>query len=325
MKVSAAACDLEAAVQSQKENTSMGVDHSNAFVTLTFDGLISMCINRSVEPNRCELGMVHVQDHSRQLTITRINRGGVEEAAYPTFDLNDNSNVVIRTEHPIVPGVSIFRDDGFNRHADRGDPEDFRWIMDLQGSEFHGPNLTLDRQRGHVCHPKLVIYDGVFYTHSKTPHRYFRHPREGNPVNTGFADLGKIADKVGADIVADPTRGKVIVEITGATPDHIELQSDGLLTRYRIDVSNLCRPLCPDISDFPHYYSVASDRTGVEFDIYPEIQPYTPGFKKQVKDFLLEKTGFDIEVPKELEKLLSNGPPEVCSVASFGLSDTIPQ
>lgn len=303
----------------------MGLDHSKAFVRLTFDGIITLCINKRAEPDRCELGMVATRDHQRRLTITRIRPNGVEEQAYPPFELNNENRVVIETENSITPGVTTFEPGTFNRLADEGDPEDFRWIMDLQGPEFHEDNLSLRRESDRLCRPKIIIHHGVFYTHSKTPHRYFRYPREGNPINTGSIDIGKIADKVGADIVADPVLGKVIVQITGKTPNPIELVSDGLKTRYRIDIGNLCRTGCVQVSDFPEYYSVASDRDGVEFDIYPQIPTGAPGFTKPLRDFIRDKTGFDIPLPAHFERFRANGPPEVCSVGGFGRTNTIPE
>lgn len=307
----------------------MGLDHSNAFVRVTFDGLIAFCINERADPNSCEMGMVHVENHKRLLVVIRINPNGTEEVHEGPFELDSDNDIFIVTEKATNPGAHVFEPDllasGFDRLGDKGDPEDFRWVMDLQGPLLHEENLTLNREdEKYKCRPRIFISDGIFYTHSKTPHKYFRFPREGNPTGTGVVRMGKLADKVGADIVCDPLEGIVTVKI--GEKKNIELKSDGLQTRYRIDVTNLCDPKvpkCPATSDFTHYYDVASDIDGIEFDLQYEKVKGTPGNPKPLSDFLKEK-GFNGPLPAGFEELGSNGPPQVCNVGFFGKTNTIP-
>ena len=141
---------------------------------------------------------------------------------------------------------------------------------------------------------------------------------------TGIIPLGKLADKLGADIVCDPLRGRVSLKI--GEEDPIELGSDGLHTRYRIDVTNLCDPKlpkCPATSDFTHYYTVASDIDNIEFDLHYEKPQATPGNTKTLAKFL-EEQGFKGALPLGFELLGSNGPPQVCNVGFFGQTNTIP-
>ena len=44
----------------------MGLDHSNAFVRLIFDGLIGFCFCRRGDYD-CQMGMVQAPDHTRRL------------------------------------------------------------------------------------------------------------------------------------------------------------------------------------------------------------------------------------------------------------------
>jgi hypothetical protein len=313
--------------KSGRRKQSMGLDHSNAFVRLTFDGLITFCLNRRAEPDSCEMGMVHVADHKRRLVVTRIKPNGVEELAYGPFDLNNDNEVSIDTENPTEPGVRIFKADSdnylFNRIADSGDPEDFRWVLDLQGELLHGGALTLRRNSDEYrCRPRIFIRHGIFYTHSKTPQQYFRYPLTGQ---TGIVRLGKLADKVGADIVCDPIRGNVTVEVKNKQTFNLPAD-DGLKTRYRIDISNLCDPSvpnCPATSDFPHYYTVASDIDGIKFDLQYESLREAVGNTKSLSEFLHEK-GFKGPLPPGFEKLGSNGPPQVCNVTFLSMTNTIP-
>lgn len=307
----------------------MGLDHSNAFVRLTFDGLIAFCMNRRAEPDSCEMGMVHVEDHKRLLVVTKINPNGTEQLHEGPFELDSDNDVIIATENPTEPGARVFEPDlhasGFNRTEDTGDQEDFRWVLDLQGPLLHGGDLALRREdKAYKCRPRIFISDGIFYTHSKTPHKYFRYPRKGSTASTGIVPLGKLADKVGADIVCHPLRGRVIVKIGKKKP--IELESDGLQTRYRIDITNLCdpkHPKCPATSDFTHYYDVASDIDNIQFDLHYQKLKDTPGNPKTLAEFL-EGQGFTGALPPGFELLGSNGPPQVCNVGFFGKTNTIP-
>lgn len=297
----------------------MGLDHSNAFVRVTFDGIIIFCLNKRAEPHRCEMGMVYRQDHERLLKITKINPNGSEEP-YPVYRLNNNSHVVIETINPTSPGATTFErnlpSDPFDRIADTGDPEDFRWIIDLQGPLMHGNAASM--RHDYTCQPKISIPHGIFYTHSKTAHQFFRRPLEGS-VNTGTLPLGKLADRVGADIVCHPLEGKVIVKINGVDP--VTLESDGLKTRYRIDVTNLCRDSGGTASDFPIYYDVVSDIDSIKFDLYDQTPYNAKAHTTTLDKFLMAR---NLPVPEGFARFGANGPPQVCNVGFMGLTNTLP-
>lgn len=304
----------------------MGLDHSNAFVRLTFDGLMVFCLNRRAEPDSCEMGMVAVRDHKRRLVVTIIRPNGVEETYKGPYDLDDDNEVSIETVNPTEPGARTFPSDpdyqSFDRLGDTEDPEDFRWVLDLQGPLLHGDALTLRRDEEYRCRPRIFIPHGIFYTHSKTPQRYTRYPRRGQ---TGYVPLGKLADKVGADIVCDPLHGQVIVRIRDVETFTLD-SNDDLKTRYRIDISNLCdpeQPNCPTESDFPNYYKVASDVDHIEFDLVYETSRSAAGNTRSLTDFLRER-GLNGPFPDRFENLGSNGPPQVCNVTFLSRTNTIP-
>jgi len=301
----------------------MGLDHSNAFVTLRFDGLITFCINRREDPNSCVMGMVQDEDHERRLTVTRINPNGTEEVIRGPYPLSNRNEVIIETVEPVQPGARLYSPPpelyAFDAAADVGDPEDSRWILDLQGEKFHGGELRLKRgEENYLCRPRIFIPHGTFYTYSKTPHQYMRYARRGT---TQPLLIGKVADKVGADIVCNPVSGKVVVDINAIA--NFTLDADGLRTRYRIDITNLCRPDCAETSDFPLYYRVAADNDGIEFDVRPLLLKNAPGVTKTIEEFIEERTGRRLSLP-EFEKFGSNGPPQVCNLAFLSQTNTIP-
>jgi hypothetical protein len=267
------------------------------------------------------MGMVNVADHTRRLIVTQINENGSEQPYGDPVELGNNNHVTIATENPTPAGVSKYQPDivAFDRLADTGDPEDFRWITDLQGPLLHGRELSMRRDdEDYQCKPKILISDGIFYTHSKTTHQYFRHPRKGS---TGIVRLGKLADRVGADIVCDPTRGMVTVKIDGIKT--FTLENKDLKIRYRIDIRNLCSRALTE-SDFPQYYRVTRDVDRIEFDLHYERPHVVPITNRPLEEFLKERLGCTIPLPPGFEKLGANGPPQVCNVAFMGHTNVIP-
>lgn len=309
----------------------MGVDHSNAFVRLTFDGLIAFCFTKRGE---CQMGMVQNDDHQPVLKFVRINPDG-SKTFMRRFELDRDDNVRIEAEDPLEPGATTFPSDihrtAFNRLSDDHDPEDLRWIMDLQGTDFHGSDLKLKDDPKHDptsdrLRPTIVIPHGIFYAQDKTPDTYIRHPHMGMST---IQNLGKIADKVGADIVCDPIGGRVKVTVGKDTFTLAKHTKKGKGFRYRISITNLCRsegpgPRCPaDESDFPLYYKVAVDSKGIQFDVRDKYVQGDPRGTKTIEEFAAQHLGQQVIMP-ELANFRSNGPPQVCNVVFLSQTTTIP-
>ena len=300
----------------------MGLDHSLAFVSVFFDGLIGFCICRR-EDYRCEMGMVPAPDHEPLLSIERISTDGSIKWILKDQGLGPEDDVSIVADHPVREGVSKFEGTTWDPVGDLGDPEDFRWVMDLQGGRFHEEHLRLKQGTGATfLRPRITVPHAILYTKLKTqvPFRRFRRPDRLPKV-----PIGKIADIIGADIQCNFHEKQKKVDVTIGTQTPYPLlfkteEGDGF--HYNIYITNLCRksgtPRCPPgQSDFPHYYKVATDADGIEFDLEPIYPPGHPKGKDLITDF-----GPD-NFP-ELQGFFSDGPPEICSVAFFGRANSIP-
>ena len=306
----------------------MGLDHSNAFVRLVFDGLIAFCFNKR-ELNRCELGMVQVDDHTRKITIFRINPNSSEVVIFGPQELANNNEIIIEAAEPVERGAFPYPRTAegyqFDRVADKGDPEDFRWIIDLQGEEFHGPELKLKRadDEENLLRPRIYVPHGIFYTYQKTCDKYIRLPRKGQ---TAERPLGKLADKIGADLVCTPG-SNVIVKIADITTQTLSPTIAGF--RYRIEITNLCASDPSGLpvirkSDFPNYYKVAADNDGIQFDLK---QTYAPGDLRgttPLAEFLRDKPGQESVLAAFTETLSVNGPPQVCNGTFLSETNKIP-
>jgi hypothetical protein len=307
----------------------MGLDHSNAFVRLSFDGLIGFCFRRR-DDHRCEMGIVQVKDHDPLINVDRINPNGTWKSMLTNFALTPKHNVLIEVKDPVQTKSTTFPSPAaayeFDRLSDTGDAEDFRWIMDLQGEDFHGEHLRLKRGGAEdtVLRPRISIPSAIFYTLDKTQHQFRRYT---DPEDPAPRPIGKIADRVGADILCRPgEKGQKLVTLKIAGQKDLELfrnTKEGSAFRYWIRITNLCRytddgkPVCPDQSDFPHYYRVAEDADGIKYDL-GAIHPPDDNLGRNLV------TQFNEKHYPEFAGFRSNGPPQVCAVGFFGLANVIP-
>lgn len=313
----------------------MGLDHSDAFVKVSFDGLIAFCFSKR-EDSRCEMGMVQADDHEPLLIITRKNPNGTTKVV-DARTLNRSKPIRIEAERPAQIGATTFPRtpvaSDFDRLSGRGDPEDFRWIMDLQGEDFHGAELKLKRGGGGdtLLRPKIIIPHAAFYTLEKTEYQYRRVKLKGQ---TPDLPIGRIANIVGADIVCLPRPqtesepGQKLVTVTIGAENPIELfrkTTEGTGFRYLIEFSNLCRrpdvsgAHCPEKSDFPHYYKVAEDTDGIQFDLRDMHDPSDPIGTDPIPAFSEESTRFP-----QFAGFRANGPPEVCAPTFLSRTNSIP-
>lgn len=284
------------------------------------------------------MGMVQADDHQPLLVITRINPNG-STTPYRRYELREGSNfkdVTITAQDPLEQGANTFPRDiygtTFDRFSTDADPEDFRWIVDLQGREFHGSALKLKRDASDPptarLRPTILIPHGIFYSLDKTPDTYMRHPHPPTATTTRPKHIGKIADKVGADIVCVPSGGRVSVTVGQESFLLAKHTEEGRGFRYRINISNLCRaegtpPCPPNESDFPLYYKAAVDEDGIQFDMRDLYVKGDPRGRMTVSEFFEEQTQQSISLP-EFENLFSNGPPQVCNVVFLSKTTSIP-
>lgn len=308
----------------------MGLDHSNAFVRLSFDGLIGFCFCRR-EDYDCQMGMVQVPDHEPLISLTRLNPNGTLYPMLTDYPLTPANHISLEVTDPVRAESTTYPESYagtiFDRLTDTGDPEDFRWIMNLQGEDFHGEHLRLKRggSGDTLLRPRITVPNAIFYTLEKTPVSFkrFRNPEDPRP-----RPIGKIADQVGADILCHPgDHGQklVILKIAGQADRPLYRNIDEARGfRYAIKITNLCRrvgtgePLCSTTeSDFPQYYKVAQDDEDIKYDLGKMHDPKDPYGITPIPYF-------NEHYYPEFVGYKSDGPPQVCSLGYFGLANNLP-
>jgi hypothetical protein len=140
---------------------------------LLFDGLLVLAFNKN--KNLCEFGVVNAPDHVLRIEVVKVdpNRGPIELPNISRY-LPSKGNIRIDSPNSAkTHGVQFFNDldRPFRRHIgkvadmvdDTVDAQDFRWLVDLEGEEFH--NKKLDLKPG-FPNQRIIVSGGLFYTHA---------------------------------------------------------------------------------------------------------------------------------------------------------------
>lgn len=175
---------------------------ANETIKIFFHGLLSFShfTENNSDENWCEIGVHNAsQSHNLQIKIYDLTLPYSERLIHSYAPANTKSikDRVFTLEVPnIIPAVSYFQPNGFNRQEDQGDEKDFRWIVDLESSEFYNQELVKVTD---VIMPRFHIKIGTFYTLYKSKSKY---KRVANGRDNGL-EIGRIAYYMGANIYLD--------------------------------------------------------------------------------------------------------------------------
>jgi hypothetical protein len=209
----------------------------------------------------------------------------VETLLRPTF--SHTLSIEVRAKRAMEPDVIIMRDFGhlqppglvidggydeassvvhkyqpssFNNPASDGAPEDFRWIVNLEGSLFHGHPLTVNTN---ATRPGITIKNGIYYFHTAA--------RKTGPITrTGGGEVDQELTAIASIAAASLSLGSqpAVVTWTRGTSHTLKLHKVAG-TSYEIYIDN--SPLFMDPGSPPHnelheYYGVLSG-FGDKFDL----------------------------------------------------------
>lgn len=235
----------------------MGLDHSEAVVRITFTGIFAFCINQK---GQCEIGVLKHHEHQASLSIQRFGESNIPANISPPAAWQ--SGLQIQTEKP---GVHQYVDADFDRRWNKGDPEDFRWILDLEGPELQDQHLELRRDGSGMAtlSPIMRIDGGTIYTCLKSVSTYGRVKVQNQPNQQQF--LGKVARVIGIDI---PCALKGNIVLTDGANNQVSLPNTTSDMRYEITVTNIRPDAAPmgGSSDFLLFYELFVP-TSEQFDL----------------------------------------------------------
>jgi hypothetical protein len=255
----------------------MPLDHKEAVVTISFSGLALSCINKK-KNNRYEFGILGCERHNPVFDIQKIYLDPktmipISSRLMP-HSLSLADDIEIEVVNPGQVGVSKHEKGDFDRLNDKdkygnekNDLEDFRWIVDLEGEEFHNKKLEIkDRSK---LKPRIFINSGTLYSEKITDEIIALVP-----VNhkSKIKPLGRVAFKVGLDIKRSNAEESGVILRNKNNPDNfVELRSrlnENPLKKYQITIENLCYESGDGGgTDFLLFYDVIRDPDERKFDL----------------------------------------------------------
>jgi hypothetical protein len=263
-------------------------------LTIVFRGL--MILHEDKQRGRMEIGVLREETLHvpRLLTITN----GVLERVLDLRQFRDPSDPRdwwIEVKNPLMAEIRLRENHSseFDRIKCETDPafdEDFRWSMDLEGSDFYDRDLTNELPNLDLLFPLIFIDRGEFYTRLKSP------VLNRDPSPTPF---GSVAAVIGCEIPykpegTDPSKPEVIAELKSAngtlfsfkhrpntiyeitnTPPDVLLDAEMGAHHHSPAVRKGTDP--PD-DHFHHYYSLFNPKPDPEFmfsepDSTPDPEP----------------------------------------------------
>ncbi len=225
-------------------------------ITLAFQGLIVFCFDRGSrrfhagflghDPRHClaidieERGAPSAE-FKTILSLTdddkRKGAGSLKITGDLSFSVSGRAN-----DADIHPSGAV---GDFDRKNPNNDPEDFRWVVDLESKEFFGCKLKI--RPGNVFARKMTINHGLFYTATK----WFVIM---DPPIAGHDKEFEVARVIGCNV----TLGKEETAFLSFGPEEnnrIELPvAPG--AQYRVSIKNRCEPdTGPGPGDFHRYFN----------------------------------------------------------------------
>jgi hypothetical protein len=150
----------------------------------------------------------------------------------------------------------FYKNGDFVRRLRQGDDKDFRWLLDLEGPDFHNGKFVRNQNQFST---KLIVRHGTFYTYKHTGH-YFR-------VQGGLQDgleIGYVPKVVGLDIkLEDGDCVSMQIDGRDALPYPL-CKSDA---KYEIYLSNECEANCDIGGDFPLVWDAVNVAQAERFNL----------------------------------------------------------
>ncbi|MCA1577728.1 MAG: hypothetical protein LC794_10255 [Acidobacteria bacterium] len=237
-----------------------------------------MVFRPNAETQRMEVGLLRAANHiPRILTIRNSILFAVD--IIPTELLDSQTPWELKATNPAESGIRTYLNGGsaFERQT-HNDDRDFRWIMDLEGQEFYGRDLSAEMATKKLM-PIITVPHGEFYTRLKSP-PLSRFTETGEPT-----PFGAVAAAIGCDIRLDggavdltsangeplftfASYPNTIYEITNTPPDVFSSVGSGAAHHHHGPPPLVDGGTDPG-SHFQHYYDLFRGEITPRFGLKP--------------------------------------------------------
>jgi hypothetical protein len=132
--------------------------------------------------------------HRFRIEVREKTTSGVSTFLVPLPPVTNlvNDSWSLEFTSPPKRGISFYQGGAFDRKAGIGDPRDFRWALDIEGTEFYNEQVTIkENQLG----PIIRLTSGEFYTKGKS-RPLMRRQGDGT-----FQHFGSVAEEIAADFL----------------------------------------------------------------------------------------------------------------------------
>ncbi len=246
----------------------MPVNEAGATAIVYVEGLAISCFNKT--EGRCETAIMREVEHNLTMTITTFVNGNETGETQYDFSRTNASIAITGIGNVDVDGYEEYHGINFLRTMENvNDPNDLRWIPDMEGEEFHDCELYPTGNAGSVYNiplTPLYIKNALFYGKEKSGYTNNRIEKdiEGEEVASVF--FGEYGYQMGARLVAET----INILLEGSSVPEINLNA-APNTHYVISISNK-REAGDETSDFPEYYKVVYAKNGINFDLTKVVE-----------------------------------------------------
>jgi hypothetical protein len=247
----------------------MPLDHQNVTATISVTGLALGCYN----PNTSNWEVAFIR-HPRHVLKIRVTKQTAEGPANLTFQVDSRHRIFVEAVKPIPPAQALFTPGSFDRKESGNDPEDLRWVVDLEKELNNNEPVSLKQPEFPVT--AMYVSYPVIYA---DPFKFVLDGAELVRLSDGtdVRPFGKLAEAGNADVRCQDD-GAVTLRIDGPLGFSIELPHIAGAT-HTIEMENLCQDspgkTSTEPSDFTLYYSAVEDTAGDKFDL--KIKNHTNG------------------------------------------------
>lgn len=270
----------------------------DATITLRFTGLLVFCFDK--RSKICQVGALP-KNHKLRFGVTKKGPGIendseqtltippslIDQASDLWLDVEGEPALEQRAAEPFIAG---------KRDESPTDPQDFRWVVDLEGRHFYDRPLKV---RDGALRPILSVATGLFYSAILSPDLYRTVPVTSNGArrrSTRGRNFGYIAEYIGADIYLTRPDQALVLRVGRNGSELLRLHNEEGKT-YEISVGNGDTPQAPAGSDFHYYYdAIKLERGEPRILIEPCGLPPLRGTDHPCVPILLSKSdgfGFD--------------------------------
>lgn len=251
----------------------MSIKESSATALIRFTGLGIICFNK--DRGRGEIGVVRDEKHSLSIKIQRpVFQEGTgndviayeDVATYQQLPKEDVRIEIKTSGSAAVDGYEVYKPGDFDR-LDSPDPNDFRWIVNMNSLHGDAPLVTTTEDRYPLT--KIYIANGLFYTQKLDTNLFFESVAKDASGETKAREVfGNVGETIGVKIEAEEV--SFTIRIGDREETHSLKRVEGL--PFRIEIKNMDYSADAISSDMPDYYKYVASAAGDQIELSPIVE-----------------------------------------------------